>query len=78
MYTQMSKKMAIMKDISKAGYGLLCFVEAVLQYCVVFKEVKPKKDKVLTLEMEFEIVRSYSFIIFFNSYNWLYFINTVF
>lgn len=48
-----------MKDISKAGYGLLCYVEAVLQYCVVFKEVKPKKDKVQTLEKEFETVRSY-------------------
>lgn len=68
MKTQMSKKIAIMKDISKAGYGLLCFVEAVLRYCVVFEEVKPKKDKVQTIEKEFEIVRSYfyyySFIIF--------------
>jgi len=52
-----------MKDISKAGYGLLCFVEAVLQYCVVFKEVKPKKDKVQKLEKEFEIVRRYLFIL---------------
>lgn len=49
--------MAIMQEISKAGYGLLCFVEAVLQYCVVYKEVQPKKDKVETLEKDFELVR---------------------
>lgn len=49
--------MNMMKDISKAGYGLLGFVEAVLQYCIVFKEVKPKKDKLDALEKEFEIVR---------------------
>lgn len=49
----------MMKDISKAGYGLLCFVEAVLQYCVVFKEVKPKIDKVKSLEKDFEIVNYY-------------------
>lgn len=51
--------MSIMQDISKAGFGLLCFIDAVLQYCVVFKEVKPKKDKVETLEKDFEIVCSY-------------------
>lgn len=50
-----------MKDISKAGYGLLYFVEAVLKYCEVFKEVKPKKDKVKTLENDFNIVRDNSF-----------------
>lgn len=47
-----------MKDISKAGYGLLCFVEAVLQYCVVFKEVKPKQDKLKELEKDHELVRN--------------------
>lgn len=45
-----------MKAISKAGYGLLCFVNAVLEYCVVFKEVKPKQEKVKALENEFEMV----------------------
>lgn len=49
--------MILMQEISKAGYGLLCFVEAVLQYCVVYKEVQPKKEKVKTLETNFEIVR---------------------
>jgi len=47
-----------MKDISKAGYGLLCFVDAVLQYCVVFKEVKPKQDKLKELEKDHELVRN--------------------
>lgn len=47
-----------MKEISKAGYGLLSFVEAVLQYCKIFKEVKPKQDKVFALEKDLEIVRS--------------------
>lgn len=43
-----------MKLISKAGYGLLKFVTAVLTYCDVFKEVKPKKDRVEYLEMELD------------------------
>ncbi|XP_050527907.1 dynein axonemal heavy chain 10 [Daktulosphaira vitifoliae] len=50
-----SKKISLMKSISKAGFGLLFFVEAVLQYCVVYKEVKPKKDKVEMLEKEFQL-----------------------
>ena len=35
-----------MKTISKAGTGLLKFVEAVMGYCVVAREIKPKRDKV--------------------------------
>jgi dynein heavy chain, axonemal len=35
-----------MKSISKAGAGLLKFVYAVIGYNSVFREVKPKKDKV--------------------------------
>jgi len=35
-----------MKAISRAGYGLLKFVDAVMQYCAVAKEVKPKREKV--------------------------------
>lgn len=46
-----------MQDISKAGYGLLCFINAVLEYCIVFKEVKPKKEKVKALELEYSLVR---------------------
>lgn len=41
-----------MKHISKAGYGLYQFVLAVLGYCDVYKEVKPKKERVETLEAE--------------------------
>lgn len=43
-----------MKSISKAGYGLLKFVRAVLGYCDVFKEVKPKKERVQFLEAELD------------------------
>lgn len=43
-----------MKSISKAGYGLYKFVGAVLNYCDVFKEVKPKIERVRFLEEELE------------------------
>ncbi|XP_067660223.1 dynein axonemal heavy chain 10-like [Haliotis asinina] len=39
-----------MKSISKAGSGLLKFVEAVMGYCVVAREIKPKREKVAKLE----------------------------
>lgn len=42
-----------MKSVSKAGAGLLKFVYAVLGYNSVFREVKPKKDKVARLEKEY-------------------------
>lgn len=35
--------------MSKAGLGMLKFVEAVMGYCDVFKEIKPKRDKVLPI-----------------------------
>lgn len=41
-----------MKSISKAGFGLLKFVKAVLGYCDVYREVKPKKERVKFLEEE--------------------------
>jgi len=43
-----------MQNISKAGFGLLKFVRAVLGYCDVFKEVKPKKERVEFLEIELD------------------------
>nr|XP_046467282.1 dynein axonemal heavy chain 10 [Neodiprion pinetum] len=52
-----SNKMEQMKTISKAGYGLYKFVIAVLDYCAIFKEVKPKIDKVQMLEAEAEKAR---------------------
>lgn len=41
-----------MKSISKAGYGLLKFVNAVLNFCDVYKDVRPKQEKVEFLEQE--------------------------
>lgn len=35
-----------MKKVSKAGAGLLKFVEAVMGYCMVAREIKPKREKV--------------------------------
>lgn len=49
-----SNKLADMAKVSKAGFGLLKFVDAVLGYCAVFREVKPKKDRVEFLKAEFD------------------------
>ncbi|VVD00171.1 unnamed protein product [Leptidea sinapis] len=54
-----SKKLDTMQQISKAGYGLLKFVIAVLGYCAVYREVKPKKDKVEALEKEYSEACNY-------------------
>lgn len=35
-----------MKNVSRAGAGLLKFVEAVMGYCSVAREIKPKREKV--------------------------------
>ena len=35
-----------MKEKSKAGAGLLKFVTAVVGYCEVAREIKPKREKV--------------------------------
>ncbi|KAJ6635868.1 Dynein axonemal heavy chain 10 [Pseudolycoriella hygida] len=45
-------KLEEMKTISQAGYGLYQFLLAVLGYCDVYKEVKPKKERVEALEAE--------------------------
>ncbi|XP_021370512.1 dynein heavy chain 10, axonemal-like isoform X1 [Mizuhopecten yessoensis] len=49
----MTLSLDTMKNISKAGSGLLKFVEAVMGYCVVAREIKPKRDKVAKLERSF-------------------------
>ncbi|XP_049816413.1 dynein axonemal heavy chain 10 [Schistocerca nitens] len=54
-----STKLGEMASISKAGYGLLKFVQAVLGYCAVYREVKPKKERVAQLEQEFDKVNIY-------------------
>ena len=35
-----------MKEISRAGAGLYKFVKAVMGYCTVAREIKPKREKV--------------------------------
>ncbi|XP_019715984.1 dynein heavy chain 10, axonemal-like [Hippocampus comes] len=42
-----------MQAISKAGSGMFKFVEAVVGYCEVAREIKPKRDKVALLERNF-------------------------
>ena len=58
-FVQKSTKLDQMAQISKAGYGLLKFVDAVLGYCAVFREVKPKKERVEQLEKDYEQVRMF-------------------
>eukprot|EP01135_Chromosphaera_perkinsii_P002697 Nk52_evm65s226 gene=Nk52_evmTU65s226 len=44
-----------MKVISKAGAGLLKFVNAVIGYCNVAREIKPKREKVARLEKTYQL-----------------------
>ena len=46
MVNKMDTDYAGMRQISKAGGGLYKFVKAVLGYCEVAKQIKPKRDKV--------------------------------
>ncbi|XP_045466201.1 dynein axonemal heavy chain 10 [Harmonia axyridis] len=52
-----SSKLNDMASISKAGFGLLKFVLAVLDYCVVYREVKPKKERVEELQKEYDTAK---------------------
>ena len=42
---------AAMRQISKAGGGLFKFVKAVLGYCEVARQIKPKREKVCELHL---------------------------
>ncbi|KAM9259890.1 dynein axonemal heavy chain 10 [Cariama cristata] len=42
-----------MELVSRAGLGMLKFVEAVMSYCDVVKKVKPKREKVARLERNY-------------------------
>nr|XP_026696380.1 dynein heavy chain 10, axonemal isoform X1 [Ciona intestinalis]XP_026696381.1 dynein heavy chain 10, axonemal isoform X2 [Ciona intestinalis] len=42
-----------MKSISTAGHGMMKFVEAVMGYCEVAREIKPKREKVARLERNY-------------------------
>ncbi|TWW60421.1 Dynein heavy chain 10, axonemal [Takifugu flavidus] len=44
---------AEMQGISRAGAGMFKFVEAIIGYCDVAREIKPKRDKVARLEKNF-------------------------
>ena len=46
MVTKMDTDYAGMRQISKAGGGLYKFVRAVLGYCDVARQIKPKREKV--------------------------------
>ncbi|XP_026670097.1 dynein heavy chain 10, axonemal [Ceratina calcarata] len=52
-----STKLDQMQFISRAGFGLYKFVLAVLDYCAVYREVKPKIERVKELEAESEQAR---------------------
>ena len=49
MMDKMDTDYARMREISKAGGGLYKFVKAVLGYCSVAREIKPKREKVCVL-----------------------------
>lgn len=46
MVNKMDTDYAGMRQISKAGGGLFKFVKAVLGYCEVARQIKPKREKV--------------------------------
>ena len=46
MLREMNITVEEMREVSKAGAGLLKFVIAVMGYCSVAREIKPKREKV--------------------------------
>ncbi|XP_033947329.1 dynein axonemal heavy chain 10 [Pseudochaenichthys georgianus] len=46
-----------MQAISKAGSGMLKFVEAIMGYCEVAREIKPKREKLARLEKNFFLIK---------------------
>uniref|UniRef100_A0A803XMX1 Dynein axonemal heavy chain 10 n=1 Tax=Meleagris gallopavo TaxID=9103 RepID=A0A803XMX1_MELGA len=62
-YSQVKSVRAVLKSlnttftemelVSRAGLGMLKFVEAVMSYCDVVREVKPKREKVARLERNY-------------------------
>ncbi|XP_037672459.1 dynein heavy chain 10, axonemal isoform X6 [Choloepus didactylus] len=53
----LNTKVEEMEAVSKAGLGMLKFVEAVMGYCDVFREIKPKREKVARLERNFYLTK---------------------
>ncbi|XP_066245712.1 dynein axonemal heavy chain 10 isoform X2 [Euwallacea similis] len=53
-----SSKLDELAFISKAGLELYKFVQAVLGYCAVYREVKPKKERAEQLQSEYNSAKS--------------------
>ncbi|XP_066140827.1 dynein axonemal heavy chain 10 [Euwallacea fornicatus] len=53
-----SSKLNELVSISKAGFELYNFAQAVLGYCAVYREVKPKKDRAEQLQNEYKSAKS--------------------
>ena len=62
-----------MKEKSRAGAGLLKFVVAVVGYCEVAREVKPKREKVARLEKTYHMVSIYLLLQHFVGLSWTLF-----
>ena len=60
MLKEMNITVEEMREVSKAGAGLLKFVVAVLGYCSVAREIKPKREKVGVVEMIHKVFRDKS------------------
>lgn len=60
MLKEMNITVEEMREVSKAGAGLLKFVVAVLGYCSVAREIKPKREKVGVIDMIHKVVRNKS------------------
>lgn len=52
---KMDTDYARMREISKAGGGLFKFAKAVMGYCFVAREIKPKREKVALLEKNYQM-----------------------
>lgn len=60
MLKEMNITVEEMREVSKAGAGLLKFVVAVLGYCSVAREIKPKREKVGVIDMIHKVFRDKS------------------
>ena len=56
-----------MQPVSRAGAELLRFINAILGYCEVLKNVRPKREKAAKLEKLFIQVRKHLCLIFFQN-----------
>ena len=54
-FKEMDISVEEMKEKSKAGAGLMKFVHALIGYCDVFKEVKPKRERVPYLDLDLDL-----------------------